>query len=377
VADLGALHSTRVWLPPTMTWLSTQVAHLPPSVRSEVACDEVRDAGRWAKVPLHRVGHRDPWRPWRKPDHHLRARQVARVARRRGMRLLHSHYGNYGWQDMPAATSERMAHAVSFYGQDLTRFPVADPRWNDRYRDLLGSGATILCEGPHMASVAQRFNAQGRVRVHHLGVDVAAIPFRPRSYAGGRPLRVLLAGTFREKKGFPDALAALEQAARRGLKVEATLVGEGDAASRDETAKVEAAAAQAAEVVSLTRLGYQTHARLAELAYQHDVFLSPSRTAADGDTEGGAPVSVIEMAASGMPVVATTHCDIPHVLPPSNAPYLAAEGDVDGLADRLLLLAQRPWDRLLADARRRIEAEFDAVRQGQRLGELYHGLVAA
>ena len=46
-------------------------------------------------------------------------------------------------------------------------------------------------------------------------------------------------------------------------------------------------------------LGFQPHCVLMNEAYKHHIFISPSVTAADGDTEGGAPVSIIEMAASG------------------------------------------------------------------------------
>ncbi|NIO43681.1 MAG: glycosyltransferase, partial [Burkholderiales bacterium] len=50
-------------------------------------------------------------------------------------------------------------------------------------------------------------------------------------------------------------------------------------------------------------LGYQSHSRLQEIARDHHVFVSTSVTAENGDCEGGAPVSLVEMAASGMPIV--------------------------------------------------------------------------
>ena len=61
-------------------------------------------------------------------------------------------------------------------------------------------------------------------------------------------------------------------------------------------------------------LGYVSRETLREEAYEHDVFLAPSVTASNGDTEGGAPVAIIEMSASGMPIVSTNHCDIPSVV---------------------------------------------------------------
>jgi len=110
-------------------------------------------------------------------------------------------------------------------------------------------------------------------------------------------------------------------------------------------------------------------------ALGHHIFISPSVTASDGDTEGGAPVSIVQMAASGMPIVATRHCDIPNVLP-KNA-ELADERDVAGLVSRLrgLIANAGRWEPELAAARSHIELNFNAQTQGQRLAEIYSELV--
>jgi len=74
-------------------------------------------------------------------------------------------------------------------------------------------------------------------------------------------------------------------------------------------------------------LGFQPHAILFEEAYKNHIFLSPSVTALDGDTEGGAPVTIIEMAATGMPIISTKHCDIPEVIKDGVTGFLANERD--------------------------------------------------
>ena len=48
-----------------------------------------------------------------------------------------------------------------------------------------------------------------KVKVQHLGVDLGKIRFRPRYWQHDKPLNVLLAGTFIEKKGLPYAIKAL------------------------------------------------------------------------------------------------------------------------------------------------------------------------
>ena len=55
---------------------------------------------------------------------------------------------------------------------------------------------------------------------------------------------------------------------------------------------------------------------------------------------------------------------------------LAQERDVDGLVEILnkWLNAPEQWEQRVAHARQHIEAEYDAVTQGIRLGEIYHEL---
>lgn len=120
-------------------------------------------------------------------------------------------------------------------------------------------------------------------------------------------------------------------------------------------------------------LGYQPYCVFFEEAYKHHIFLSPSITASDGDTEGGAPVSIIEMAATGMPIVSTTHCDIPEVIKQGITGLLAPERDVAGLVNHLRWYINHPtqWAKLLDAGRKHIETEYDARTQGQKLAAIY------
>jgi colanic acid/amylovoran biosynthesis glycosyltransferase len=82
------------------------------------------------------------------------------------------------------------------------------------------------------------------------------------------------------------------------------------------------------------------------------------------------------MAATGMPVISTTHCDIPSVLNYGEEGWLAEERDVEGLVGILekWLSAPELWEQRVAHARKHIESEYDAVTQGKRLGKVYREL---
>ncbi|MCS4101407.1 glycosyltransferase involved in cell wall biosynthesis [Salinibacter ruber] len=74
---------------------------------------------------------------------------------------------------------------------------------------------------------------------------------------------------------------------------------------------------------------------------EHHVLLTPSVEASDGNNEGGAPVTLIEAAATGMPIVSSWHCDIPDVLHHKKTGLLAEE-DTEQIAGHLERLWENP-----------------------------------
>jgi colanic acid/amylovoran biosynthesis glycosyltransferase len=376
----AVVHSMHLWLSQTMTWLHTQVRSLPERIESHVVCDQVANLDQF---PIRNLVSADRDEPaWRFASRHswsvARRRQRALLAReleRSGARVLHSHFGDRAWVNIGMAQALAARHVVTFYGYDVGRLPQSDPEWRYRYAALFESAHLFLCEGPFMARSLEALGCPAeKVKVHHLGVNVDRIQFAPRVWRPGTPLRLLLAGSFTEKKGLPYAIEAIGRIARR-VEVEVCLVGDADSkpVHQREKSRILDAVRRAGLDSRVRMLGFQTHARLFETAATCHIFLSPSVTATDGDSEGGAPVAVIEMAASGMPVVSTLHCDIPQVLENGVSGLLAPERDVDALADKLSWLVENPeaWPGLTAAARRRIESEFDAVEQGHRLASHY------
>lgn len=382
---LGVVVDYPVWLPLTERWIYTQVRHLPEEIRPLVVCRSRRDPDAYSVPELFAYDEMPPLRRAAVLVRALPALGTALrrksallhwVARRHGARVVHSHFGYTGYASAAAVQRLGLKHIVTFYGIDMSALPRAEPRWIGRYRRLFRSVHAVLCEGPHMAREVVALGCPSdKVRVHHLGVELRGIPFVPRTLSPGEPLKVLVAAAFREKKGIPLALAVLAELRKR-VPVEITLVGDAGLhpKAQAEKARILAAIENLGLAVRLT--GFLPHAELLREAYRHHVFLSPSRTAADGDSEGGAPVALIEMAASGMPVVSTRHADIPEVIEDGVGGLLAAEGDVRQLVEHLHWLATHPeaWLGMAQAARRRIEREFDAERQGVRAASIYREL---
>ena len=108
---------------------------------------------------------------------------------------------------------------------------------------------------------------------------------------------------------------------------------------------------------SVTCLGFQPHNVFREQLMSHDLFLSPSVLACDGDSEGGSPVSITEAQATGMPVLSTFHADIPEVVLDGKSGLLSPERDIEALTANLEFLVTHPekWEEMGRQGRSHIE----------------------
>jgi len=118
----------------------------------------------------------------------------------------------------------------------------------------------------------------------------------------------------------------------------------------------------------VTLLGPQPHERVLDELDRAYAFVQHSITAPDGDQEG-APVSIMEAGAAGVPVVSTRHSGIPNLVQHGMTGLLVAEHDIHGMA--------RAMKRLLSDparahamgqaAARHMQAHFSVRDLSQRV----------
>lgn len=373
------LHISPSWLPQTQTWLHALIAEQQRlGVSAHVVCQQTENRDQFPIRNLHSLEDAGAaYRLWDRGVRKLGLRHhlafTVRAGKQAGATWVHSHFGDTGWHNLETARRLRVPHAITFYGRDVNMLP-RDPLWRTRYLDLFRQGDLFFCEGPHMARCLQQLGCPAdKIVVHHIGVRMADIPFRPRQWTPGVPLRILMACAFREKKGVPYALEMIGRL-QHEVPLEVTLIGgAGPGYSLREVNWIHEIIAKHRLEGKIRMMGFQPYSVLWEEAYRHHLFLSPSVTASSGDTEGGAPVSIIEMAATGMPILSTTHCDIPEVMRPETDRFLAPEREVDAL----LALAQgliRDWGALgepLLRVRRHLEREFDLTAQARKMMACY------
>jgi len=290
--------------------------------------------------------------------------------------LVHAHFGPSGYNFLKLKGMFKLPLITSFYGYDLSMLPHQYPEWKLKYKKLFLQGEHFLVEGPHMKHCLVELGCSGvKITIQHLGIDLERIKFMPRKYGEDGKIRVLIAGSFREKKGIPHAIAAFGKIRQKNNRLQLTVIGDSRGSANEEIEKQ-----KILDVIHrynlegcINMLGYQPYPVFLEELYKHHIFLSPSIRASDGDTEGGVPVSIIEASASGMPILSTTHCDIPQVVIDGESGYLVPERDVDALAERLELVVSNPdiWEQMGRRGREHIEKNYNVTRQVEKLEEIY------
>lgn len=364
------VHSTHTWLPLSEQWIYRQVKHIH-GFQQRVLCD-ARDTAHDEIVPVF-------YNPSSQASIYNRVRRklgLPDAFRAKHMRslsdaILFSHYGMQGYHDIGL---KKQKHITRFYGYDLNRVVQADARWRTWYKELFHACDAFITEGPYMKSmlVNEGCNPE-KVQVSYLGVETDAIPFTPRT--ASETLHVLIACATAERKGIIYSLQALNILVEQyRIPVQIHWVG-GRNASYPQYIQyenlLEDFLKQSSLLPFITRYGWLPNEKLlSDVASRCQVCIHPSVWAADGDCEGGYPVVLADVMASGVPVISTTHCDIPEIVTPENG-YLCREKNVDDLVSALLdCYTGKTYIEKSVASRNTIEQKFDWKKLGTGLSEI-------
>lgn len=283
--------------------------------------------------------------------------------------LVHAHFGPSGYSFLPHKRTFKLPLITTFYGYDLSLLPSQNPKWKIKYNKLFKEGELFLTEGNHMKKELIKLGCpEDKIIVQHLGVDLKKIKLISRTYPEDGNIIILFVGTFKEKKGIIYAIRAFANVKANHPNIHLRLIGDGEM-----RVQVESIIKKLGISESVTLLGYQSHDLFLKEAEKAHIFMLPSITAKDGDTEGGAPVAIIEAQAIGLPVISSYHADIPEVVVNGKSALLAPEKDVENLTKHLEYLVEHPniWDVMGRAGRKHIEMGYDLTVQGEKLEAIY------
>jgi glycosyltransferase involved in cell wall biosynthesis len=221
-------------------------------------------------------------------------------------------------------------------------------------------------------------NPHDRAAIERLGIDAERIALIPGSGVDLRamkplaepekPITVAFVGRLVESKGIRTLLSAHERLGRRGRDVRLLIAGSADPANPGSIAPEEIEA-------------WSRRPNVRHLGYVEDVpaLWASAHVAVLPSHREGMPLSLLEAAACGRPLIAT---DVPGCREIARAglnALLVPREDADALADAIDRLA---GDRELrrkfgAASRELVEKEFSSARIGRDLIDLYRRLLEA
>lgn len=204
-----------------------------------------------------------------------------------------------------------------------------------------------------------------KVRVVHCSVDLAR--YRQRALpTTSRPTTILAVARLTQMKGLCYLVDACALMLAQGMAFRCSIIGDGPLRAR---LLEQIRGAGLVEVVVLE--GPRTEDAVRTALESATVFVQPSVVMPDGVMEG-IPVSVIEAMAIGVPVVATSSGAIPELVEHELTGLLVPPRDGPALALAISRLTDDPATsrRLVENARRRIEEQFDLQKNVALLDEL-------
>jgi glycosyltransferase involved in cell wall biosynthesis len=293
---------------------------------------------------------------------------IARIARRSGAEVVHSHLTVANVGSRLAARLVRRPHVTTVH-------TMPGPLVEDSRARALADGATArlskLLVAPS-AEVADAYSAAYRVPRDRFRV-VASAPaaaqpdgldreaVRAELAPGARFLVVCVARLQRDK-GIGDLVAAAGQLAGRVDGLHVVVAGDGP-----ERARLEDAIAADGAAGSVTLLGHRGD--VGRLLASADAFVLPSR-------HEGLPISLLEAMAAGLPSVATAVGGIPSLLKDGVSGLLVPAADPPALAGALERLAADAGlaRRLGEEARRVVERDHSPAAVAAEYADIYSQL---
>lgn len=285
--------------------------------------------------------------------------------------ILHAHFGPTGCLYFPLAKKLNRPLVVTFYGFDYSKLPNLRPVFREKYRQLFAGAAKVIAASE---VGCEKLKGMGcpleKLAVVPPSPRIEAFPFFERKKNSGQ-LRLAQVATFTAKKGHLTTLEAFRLALPDCPNLHLTLAGERQDKALTQRLREYISTHRLEE--KITWLDFVPHHDMAGFFQKFDVFIHPSCHAPDGDHEA-TPVVLLEAQATGLPVLATEHFDLPNEVLHGQTGLLAPEGDAQVLAEhirRFYFMEHMEYQVFSRNARCHVEQNFNVKNSALRLQNLY------
>jgi len=378
---MRVIHLRRTILPPTETFIYSQLIHLPPE-KAVVLTRDVQNLESFHGLTVsafsqesenwHKCWSRFNYRIFRRMTKFERDFYVREILAFKPD-LLHVHFAVDAAYFSNVWRQVHLPVVVSCYGYDISSFPNRYGGWGGHYLQKVWRFASlILAMSNDMREDLLRLGCPDeKIRVHYHGINLERFKYVDRG-SDVKKVRILFVGSLTRRKGVEDILRAFAQIAKQRPQTELRFVGSGVIRSN-----LEQMARSWGLESRVSFAGFIEHKKLQdELSFAH-IFCHPSRTLINGDKEG-IPGTIVEAMATGLPVVTTKHAGIPEMVRDGVDGFVVAEGDVTAITQALLTLVDRPYLRaqMGRKAMKQIHELANVVRRTADLEAIYRDVIA-
>ncbi|WP_136467350.1 glycosyltransferase [Flagellimonas onchidii] len=280
-----------------------------------------------------------------------------------------ANYGMSASHMVPPCKINKTPLIVIFHGHDATDKKILR-RYKTKYTSLFTYASHIVSVSEDMKQKLLEMGANPKkVHVIPCGVktskfDVSTEVVKTKSF--------LAVGRLTPKKGPLYTILAFHKVLQKYPDAKLTFVGNKNGLFED----CQKLITELQIPNSIFFTGILNQNKISDLMKSSLAFVQHSITAPNGDMEG-TPVSIMEAASSGLPVVSTKHGGIKELVIHEETGYLVDETDEQGMANYMMKLCENPE---LAKAmgikgRQHIERKYDQKKQLDKLCQLARELV--
>ena len=276
--------------------------------------------------------------------------------------LVHAHFINDGLDAVRIGRRLDIPVLTTVHGHDITkhRNAVAQSSTTRRFFERVDG---IIAVSEFIAKQAlARGCPENKLQQHYIGIDLDR--FTQQKDESEQP-SLLFVGRLVEKKGCTYLLQAMAHLQKRFPDLRLTIIGEGELKP---ALQQEAVSRQ----LNVRFTGAATAAEIRQQLTHCWVFVAPSITAANGDTEGLGMV-FLEAQALQTPVVSFRSGGLVEAVEEEKTALLSAEKDVSGLTENIARLLESSTLRqnMGTEGRKRVEENFDVRKQCAKLETIY------
>ncbi|MEQ1891256.1 MAG: glycosyltransferase [Planctomycetota bacterium] len=358
---------------PELARLRATVENLPPKSEIdpwEMLVGDAPDADDLLNKLGPVVREARTWGHSRTPSLLVEALHVLKRTKELGIQHVHVHFATDS--AVVAMLMKKLggpSYSITAHAKDIYRETV-----DFRFLDVLVKNSAFVvtvCDA-NRQWMAERLSKEAMAKVRKLFNGIDLVNFvadgSPRD-----PHHVLGVGRLVEKKGWLILVEALTLLLKKGVKLEANFIGDGE-----ERARIEALIAERGVGEHVKMLGPRDQAEVRRYMSRATMMVQPCLVGNDGNRDA-LPTVLVESLAMQLPSISTPVTGIPEILDQGRCGVLVPENDIVATANAIeaLLKDQKRQKRIAEDGRRRAEELFDAEKTSRILSGWFEEALGA